>query len=397
MSDVVEFITADVTRCVVRTRSGRQCRNKRRWLCATCDRHQQHEEAASAAVAARKLANGRRRRCETCQGPITRGQHVTDDGTSHCPCPTAPLTKLAKDKPVPPRQTFTHVPTWSVNPRVVQPVAHHPGVGVSVVENTALFNKPTPEQLDDAAHAARTREVTRDTYAYPTGLPPYRGTFSRYHDDVASAAFAERSRAAEQRIVGQVSRWQSFSFEDWRENVFALAAELRGKPVVPNITYGNMWWRWNADLDFVLRHTTSDVRRQPTPTDYGFNNEPTVSLSRWHLPSHAVSDAIFRRAHRHFVNGRTGLFYRDMVVAHYLDRGNAGTATVLANTLLRRVVDDTVPEKPRATTWDEYDEYDEYDERVRVRADERLDLIAMAGTTDDFLKAWANAHVQEVW
>jgi len=42
--------------CVVRTQKGLPCSAKAKYACCTCDRHEKHEEAATAAVKAHRSA-----------------------------------------------------------------------------------------------------------------------------------------------------------------------------------------------------------------------------------------------------------------------------------------------------------------------------------------------------
>ncbi len=191
----------------------------------------------------------------------------------------------------------------------------------------------------------------KDPYVYDV---QYQGVGNRYRNTLNYPIQARRGEHTA-RTLFRGAR----NFEDWLQRVWRLAAEVRHEPITRS--WGpSVCWAWNADLSFVIQNTTVKWPRWYRSTTWGLDKQPRYNLRCWELPSREPSQGLMYRAYTHFVAERWALFYRDFVAAHYFWRGNAGTATVLVNALGDRT----------------------------VRADERLDLIAMVGSTADFLKMW---------
>lgn len=204
-------------------------------------------------------------------------------------------------------------------------------------------------------------------FEFPDAEGAYEGTLTRCSHQ-KPGVYEERARWECFR-VREDSRWGSSTFETFMVLATALCQRLRPEKRANRCWWSSsISWRWNADLSWLIDSTTVEWLREEVSVEWAIDTFPRFSLKVWRLPPYRVSEALARRAHQHFLAGRFALFYRDFVGAHYFDRGNAGAATVLVNAFQSRV----------------------------VRAIDRLDLVAMCGTTKDFLNAWYNSSTPYV-
>lgn len=232
---------------------------------------------------------------------------------------------------------------------------------------SSIFDDPDPVISDPTKENAP--ENGPLVFAFGKNDNVYEGTLNRYQFRIEEYEYLARWECL--RVRERASTWAACDFDTFIALIQNFSQRLRSRQgrMFQCRIGTSMSWKWNADLSWCIDNTTCEWSRKAKEVEWAIGTWPRCSLHSWNLPPVAVSEALARRAHWHFRAGfsipsRFALFYRDLVGSHYFMRGNAGAATVLVNAFQSRV----------------------------VRARDRLDLIAMCGTTEDFLNAWFNSR-----